>query len=68
MTHLGQPDHLPKAVHGSKGGNSESGREPRPAQLRMGNLSEGTVESPSEATSQTRLGWVQKDTEQGRRR
>jgi hypothetical protein len=54
-----------QAVHGTKGGNSEPDREPRPAQLRMGNAREGT-QSPSSPTSQTRLGWVQKDAEQGR--
>lgn len=53
-----------QAVHGTKGGNSEPDRESRPAQLRMGNASEG-MQSPSEPTSQTRLGWVQKDTEEG---
>ena len=56
-----------EAVHGTKGGNSEPDREPRPAQLRRGNDSEGTVELPSSPTSQTRLGWVQQDAEPGRR-
>ncbi len=52
-------------MHGSKGGNSEPDREPRLARLRTGNFGEGMFESSSLPTSQTRLGWVQKDTEEG---
>ena len=51
-------------MHGTKGGNPEPDREPRLAQLRMGNAREG-IEAPSEPTSPTRLGWVHKDTEEG---
>jgi hypothetical protein len=52
-------------VHGTEGGNPESDREPRPAELSMGNVGEG-IQSPSRPTSPLRFrGWVQKGTEEG---
>jgi hypothetical protein len=53
-----------EAVHGTEGGNPEPDREPRRAEPGMGNAREG-IQSSSEPTSQLRLGWVQKDTEEG---
>jgi hypothetical protein len=50
------PTIFPRAVHGTNGGNPEPDWESRLAEPGMGN---------AQPTSQTRLGWVQKDTEEG---
>jgi hypothetical protein len=65
VSHPKGPDHPGGAVPGTKGGKPEPDRQPRPAQLGMGNAREGT-QSSSAPTSPSRLpGWVQKDTEEG---